>query len=425
MRNNTGTVVIGAGLRFNTPRPDTVAWQLDTGGGGRAFQTGALLITANVGPTNVTTLNTASFFTGRGGDLIIAQDNPNAYFISLAGLGNGAANTTNIVKIGQGTVSLTGPGNYSGNLFLNQGTWMITQNAQLGVAATAAATNINGGTLVANAVNVTLDNAGANQRPIVLGSGLTSTLAATAGNTLNVTGVVSDSVTGSPANLNIGAGIIVGSGASTPNPELDGNGTVALTGVNTYSGNTTITGGATLQINGLNAIGGTSRVRLDGGTIQYAATSTNGSTDISTKPLIFGAGGATIHTGGNNVTLANSIGGSGAGGLTKAGAGILTLGGANLYSGGTTINAGTLLATNTTGSATGAGAITVNAGATLGGTGISRAPPHSASARARRPAAASWRQAPAASARSRWEDSPRAPIACSTMKSPHWHRTIN
>ncbi len=110
-------------------------------------------------------------------------------------------------------------------------------------------------------------------------------------------------------------------------------------------------------------------MRLDGGTIQYAASSTNGSTDISTKPLIFGAGGATIHTGGNNVTLANSIGGSGTGGLTKAGNGILTLGGANLYSGGTTINAGTLLATNTTGSATGSGAIAVNAGATLGGTG--------------------------------------------------------
>ncbi len=230
LRNNTGTVVIGAGLRFNTPRPDTVAWQLDTGSAGRAFQTGALLITANVGPTNVTTLTAGGFFTGRGGDLIIAQDNPNAYFISLAGLGNGAANTTNVVKIGQGTVSLTGAGNYSGNLFLNQGTWMITQNAQLGVAATAAATNINGGTLVANAANVTLDNAGANQRPLVLGSGLTSTLAATAGNTLNVTGVVSDSVSGSPANLNIGTGIIVGSGASTPNPELDGNGTVALTG---------------------------------------------------------------------------------------------------------------------------------------------------------------------------------------------------
>ena len=330
LRNNTGTVVIGAGLRFNTPRPDTVAWQLDTGSAGRAFQTGALLITANVGPTNVTTLTAGGFFTGRGGDLIIAQDNPNAYFISLAGLGNGTATTTNVVKIGQGTVSLTGAGNYSGNLFLNQGTWMITQNAQLGAAATAAATNINGGTLVANAANVTLDNAGADRRPLVLGSGLTSTLAATAGNTLNVTGVVSDSVSGSPANLTIGTGIIVGSGASTPNPELDGNGTVALTAVNTYSGNTSITGGATLQINGINAIGGTSRVRLDSGTIQYAASSTNGSTEISTKPLIFGAGGATIHTGGNNVTLANSIGGSGTGALTKAGNGILTLGGAEL-----------------------------------------------------------------------------------------------
>ena len=84
-----------------------MAWQLDTGSAGRAFQTGASLITANVGPTNVTTLTAGGFFTGRGGDLIIAQDNPNAYFISLAGLGNGAATTTNVVKIGQGTVRVT------------------------------------------------------------------------------------------------------------------------------------------------------------------------------------------------------------------------------------------------------------------------------------------------------------------------------
>jgi autotransporter-associated beta strand protein len=47
----------------------------------------------------------------------------------------------------------------------------------------------------------------------------------------------------------------------------------------------------------------------------------------------------------------------------------VTLGGTNTYSGGTTVNAGTLLVTNATGSATGAGAVAVNSGTTLGGTG--------------------------------------------------------
>jgi autotransporter-associated beta strand protein len=57
------------------------------------------------------------------------------------------------------------------------------------------------------------------------------------------------------------------------------------------------------------------------------------------------------------------------GGLTKAGAGTLRVTGANTYASGTTISAGRLLVNNTTGSGTGAGAVTVNSGATLAGSG--------------------------------------------------------
>ena len=60
---------------------------------------------------------------------------------------------------------------------------------------------------------------------------------------------------------------------------------------------------------------------------------------------------------------------SGSGSLTKVGTGTLTLTGDSSYGGGTAINGGTLKANNTTGSATGSGAVTVNSGGTLAGTG--------------------------------------------------------
>ena len=60
---------------------------------------------------------------------------------------------------------------------------------------------------------------------------------------------------------------------------------------------------------------------------------------------------------------------TGSGGVTQAGSGTLVLNGANTYSGGTTITSGTLLANNSSGSATGSGAVSVAAGSVLAGTG--------------------------------------------------------
>ncbi|WP_415908636.1 beta strand repeat-containing protein [Oleiharenicola sp. Vm1] len=56
--------------------------------------------------------------------------------------------------------------------------------------------------------------------------------------------------------------------------------------------------------------------------------------------------------------------------LVKQGTGTFELTNANTYTGGTTVNGGTLLVNNTTGSGVGTGAVTINSGATLGGSGF-------------------------------------------------------
>ena len=121
-----------------------------------------------------------------------------------------------------------------------------------------------------------------------------------------------------------------------------GPGTLALSGNNAYSGGTVVSNGV-LQFNSLAALGTGTTLGLGAAatnaTLRYASGNT---ADISTLTVTLNAGGGTIDTNGNDVTLANPIGNSGTGGLTKTGAGILTLSGSNTYTGTTTINSGTV-----------------------------------------------------------------------------------
>ena len=153
---------------------------------------------------------------------------------------------------------------------------------------------------------------------------------------------------------------LITNGATTATPAVVlntsltkvGNSKLTLTHANSYSGITTINAGV-LNINGQFALGGAvyGGITFTGGTLQYApsaAGGANGSTDVSqdstgvAKPFTLGAGGGTIDTNGIDVTYANSIGNSGAGGLTKTGLGALNLNAASTYTGATTVNAGTL-----------------------------------------------------------------------------------
>ncbi|MFA4944088.1 MAG: autotransporter-associated beta strand repeat-containing protein [Lentisphaeria bacterium] len=169
-------------------------------------------------------------------------------------------------------------------------------------------------------------------------------------------------------NNSFAGGVVVASSANSVNI---GSATALGTGIfqistGAGSNNQTITnssGGALTLTNALTfARGQTSQsTTFTGSDLTFNGAVTLLNANSATTTLIVNntltLGGVVKHTGYTN------------GALIKDGSGTLTLGGANTYTGGTTVAAGKILVSNTTGSGTGTGAVTVNSGATLGGTG--------------------------------------------------------
>jgi fibronectin-binding autotransporter adhesin len=123
------------------------------------------------------------------------------------------------------------------------------------------------------------------------------------------------------------------------------NAKVRLVSTNTYTGLTRIDSGILMIGQGNPGEPGS----IDSNVLN------NGTLDFNrVEDIRFGSFGRTI---------------SGTGNLIKEGAGKLTLSSANTYSGGTTVSAGTLMASNFGGSATGTGPVAVSPGATLSGFG--------------------------------------------------------
>jgi autotransporter-associated beta strand protein len=131
------------------------------------------------------------------------------------------------------------------------------------------------------------------------------------------------------------AGGVSGSGALTKT----GGGTVALTGVNTYTGGTSVNGG-TVAINGGASLGDANgAVTFAGGGLKLLADVSDAH-NFQLKDLA----DAVIDTGGHTLTHTGTITalGGATGGLIKNGAGTLALQGVNGYLGQTRVNAGTL-----------------------------------------------------------------------------------
>lgn len=153
-------------------------------------------------------------------------------------------------------------------------------------------------------------------------------------------------LSGSASSASVGS--IAGEGGITKT----GAGTLVLSGANTYTGGTTINAG-TLQVSSNANLGDPAGgLTFNGGTL-----ATTASFDSFRAVTLAGAGGVDVGPG-TQLQLGGAI--SGAGSLTKLGAGTLLLSGFNTHSGGTTVAAGILQAGSA--DALGSGVLTLDGG---------------------------------------------------------------
>ena len=326
----------------------------DTNGatpGAGATPTGTWDTTSSLWNTSAAgTATPGTYVSGSDAVFSAGTDAVNPYTVTLSG--TQTANSITFNSSGPATIS------GSGSLSIAGGGITANSNATISspIALTAAQTwtvasgeKFTFGSTVSGAFGLTKAGAGTLSMTVANTTANYTSLAISAG-TLSVDGTVQNV-------LSYLKPTSVASGAILTSTDTKDQALVALT----LSGGTLSTSGTgNWEVGSTITVNGTATSTISGGV----------SLRTTTNPTVFSVA-ATGATSGIDLDVSANIVSNTAysDAMTKSGLGVMRLSGNNTYINGTTVTQGTLLLTNTAGSATGTGTLTVNSGATLGGTG--------------------------------------------------------
>jgi autotransporter-associated beta strand protein len=336
---------------WHLPTGTAQNWQLIAGATGTNYQAGdSVRFDDSAGSGNTT----VTIGEGDVSPTSVTIDNA-----TLAYVFNGAyglAGSTGVVKNGAAAATFNNPNNFAGGVTVNAGTLTFA-----GANTIAGGLTVNGGTLNLNAANTLTGDIEIDDGVLVLGApgaidvGNAVTFGAGAsgdlrlgGNPATIVGLSTNATVGTPliengsasvsailtvnlaSGTNTYAGVLQDGGAATLGLTKAGNGTLVLTGVNTFTGPAAVTGGV-LQVG-------------QGGVLSASDTAISAGAS-----LIFASNGSAAYAGGI----------TGAGSLLAQGGGTLTISGNAAHTGGTTVAAGQTLALSGSGRLSGAGAISL------------------------------------------------------------------
>ena len=260
--------------------------------------------------------------------------------VTISGALGGGAN--GLTMLGPSLLALSGSNTYTGLTTAGGGTLQLNTS---GAAAIAGNLTVSGGTAQLLQSNQIVSSGSVSVSAGLLSIGANSNtvggLQLTGGAITGTTGVLT-----STTACNMQSGTLGATLGGSAGLNMTGPGLLALTNSNTFSGATTISGG-TLSVGHYLALQNSTVTTSSNGGLSFVAGNTapvfgglagNGNVALTTAA----SESVTLGVGGNNQSTNYSGNLSGSGGLTKQGAGTLTLAASQSYTGPTVISGGVL-----------------------------------------------------------------------------------